>query len=138
MIQIGNTIKVHYTGKLDNGDQFDSSIGKEPLQFTAGMNQVIPGFENAVLGKKVGDKITVNIPSEDAYGDYDENQVMEVANEYLNGQKFDKGQFLQMMTSGGPINVVVKEVHDSHIIIDANHPLAGKGLEFEIEVVEIM
>lgn len=138
MIQIGNTIKVHYTGKLINGEEFDSSVGREPLEFTTGSRQVIPGFENAILGKQVGDKVSVNIPVDQAYGEIDENMIQEVPNEMLQGQVFEVGQFLQVMTSHGPINVRVKEVNETNIVIDGNHPLAGEELQFDIEVMEIM
>lgn len=138
MITNGNTIKVHYTGKLSNGEQFDSSIGRDPLSFTVGRMEVIPGFENAVLGKEVGDKVQITIPSDEAYGDVDENLIVKVDNQMLNGQKFGVGQNVQVMTEQGPHNVVVKEVYDSHIIIDGNHPLAGKELMFDIEVLEVL
>lgn len=138
MVQNGNTIKVHYTGKLSNGEQFDSSIGRDPLSFTVGRMEVIPGFENAVLGKEVGDKVQITIPSDEAYGNVDENLIVKVDNQMLNGQKFGVGQNLQVMTEQGPYNVVVKEVYDSHIIIDGNHPLAGKELMFDIEVLEVL
>lgn len=138
MIQNGNTIKVHYTGKLTNGEQFDSSIGREPLQFTTGSRQVIPGFENAVMGKQVGDKVTVNIPVDEAYGEIDQDMIQEVPNEMLGGQVFEVGQMLQVMTAQGPVNVKVREVNGSHIVIDANHPLAGQELQFDIEVMEVI
>jgi len=137
MIQNGNTVDVHYTGKHTNGEVFDSSEGKAPLQFVVGSGQIIPGFENAIIGKNVGDKVTVNIPAADAYGELREDLVVRVPNEQLPGP-VEVGMSLQAQAENGmPINVTVKEVNEDHAIIDGNHPFAGKDLIFDIEVVSV-
>jgi FKBP-type peptidyl-prolyl cis-trans isomerase 2 len=137
MIQNGSTVDVHYTGRLTDGEVFDSSEGKEPLSFTVGTGQIIPGFENAIIGKNVGDKVTVNISPAEAYGEIREDLYVKVTNEQLPGP-VEVGQSLQAQGENGtPINVLVKEVNEDHVIIDVNHPLAGKKLIFDIEVVSI-
>jgi len=134
MIQIGSTVNVHYTGKLKSGEVFDSSEGRDPLSFTIGTNQIIPGFENAIIGKNVGDKVTIEIEPKDAYGEYREDLLVKVENEQLPGP-VEVGQVLQADNGGQPVNVTVKEVNEDHVIIDGNHPLCGKELIFDIEVV---
>lgn len=137
MIQNGSTVNVHYTGRLTDGEIFDSSEGKEPLTFTVGSGQIIPGFENALIGKKTGDKITVNIEAKDAYGEIREDLLVMVPNEQLPGP-VQPGQVLQAQSDNGmPIHVMVKEVKEDHVIIDGNHPFAGKELIFDIEVIDI-
>ena len=136
MIAQGNTVNVHYTGKLTNGEQFDSSEGREPLKFKVGALQVIPGFEDAVIGKSVGDKVTVNIPCDKAYGPVrdDLNQQVPVA-QLPEGVKI--GDSLQAMTEQGPIDVTVTELNEEFGVIDANHRLAGEDLLFDIEIVSV-
>jgi peptidylprolyl isomerase len=134
MIQIGSTVNVHYTGKLKSGEVFDSSEGRDPLSFTIGTNQIIPGFENAIIGKNVGDKVTIEIEPKDAYGEYREDLLVKVENDQLPGP-VEVGQVLQADNGGQPVNVTVKEVNEGHVIIDGNHPLCGKELIFDIEVV---
>jgi peptidylprolyl isomerase len=134
MIQIGSTVTVHYTGKLKSGEVFDSSEGRDPLSFTIGSGQIIPGFENAVIGKNVGDKVTIEIDPTEAYGEYREDLLVKVENEQLPGP-VEVGQVLQADNGGQPVNVTVKEVNEDHVIIDGNHPLSGKDLIFDIEVV---
>lgn len=136
MIQNGSTVDVHYTGKLTDGEVFDSSVGKSPLTFTVGSGSIIEGFEKAILGKNVGDKVTVQLAPQEAYGDYRDDLVVQVANTQLPGP-VEVGQILSTVTENGQINVVVKEVHPEHAIIDGNHPFAGKDLIFEIEVVNV-
>ena len=137
MIQNGSTVNVNYTGKLTNGEVFDTSEGKEALSFTVGTGQIIPGFENAIIGKNVGDKVTVNISPAEAYGEIREDLYVKVTNEQLPGP-VEVGQSLQAQGENGtPINVLVKEINEDHVIIDGNHPLAGKELIFDIEVVSI-
>lgn len=136
MIQDGSTVKVHYTGKLLDGTKFDTSYDSEPLQFKIGSGQVIPGFENAVIGKSKGDKLTITIPVDDAYGPVNEELLIRVENDQLPGP-VEVGQMLQASGSGQLINVEVKEVNEDHIIIDGNHPLAGQSLIFDIEVMEV-
>lgn len=137
MIQNGSTVNVHYTGKLNNGEVFDSSEGKEPLSFTIGTGQIIPGFENAIIGKKTGDKVTVNIQPTEAYGEIREDLLVKVPNTQLPGP-VEVGQSLQAQGEDGvPVNVMVREVHEDHAVIDGNHPFAGKELIFDIEVISI-
>lgn len=137
MIQKGNTITVHYTGRYENGDIFDSSIGKEPLTFKVGEGNIINGFENAILGKEIGDKVEVDIEPIDAYGDYREDLLIEVPNSSLPGP-VEVGMSLQAQAENGmPINVTVKEVKEDSVIVDANHPLSGKRINFSIEIINI-
>ncbi len=137
MIQNGNTVNVHYTGRLTNGEVFDSSEGKEPLSFTVGSGQIIPGFENAIIGKNVGDKVTVNIPPAQAYGEIREDLLIKVPNTQLPGP-VEVGMSLQAQSDNGAnVNVTVVEVNEDHAVIDGNHPFAGKELIFDIEVVNV-
>lgn len=136
MIQNGSTVTVHYTGKLTDGQQFDSSVGREPLQFTIGSQQVIPGFENGLIGKSVGEKVTLTIPVDQAYGPVREELLMKIPNAQLPGP-VEVGQQLQAANNGQIVNVAVKEVYEDHAVIDANHPLAGQALIFDIEVVGV-
>lgn len=138
-VKSGDKVKVHYTGKLANGEQFDSSEGREPLEFTVGAGQMIPGFDAALPGMKPGDKKTVNIPAKDAYGETDENAVIEFPKEHVPADmKLEIGQQLTLTNQQGqPFPVVVKEIKDDVVILDANHFLAGKELVFDIELMEI-
>ena len=135
----GDTVQVNYTGKLADGTVVDSSVGREPLEFTLGVGQVIPGFEKAVLGMKVGEKKTVTIPVDEAYGPHHDDLVAEVPREKLPEDITPEvGQQLGVKrTDGGTSIVTIISVSDNTVTIDANHPLAGKGLTFEIELVKI-
>ena len=138
-VKSGDVVKVHYTGKLANGEQFDSSIGKDPLEFTVGAGQMIAGFDAALPGMKVGDKKTTNIVAKDGYGEIDETAIIEFPKENVpTDMKLEIGQQLTLSDEQGqPFPVVVKEVKDDIVILDANHFLAGKELVFDIELVEI-
>jgi peptidylprolyl isomerase len=138
-VKNGDAVKVHYTGKLKNGEQFDSSIGREPLEFTVGAGQMIPGFDAALPGMKIGDKKTINIEPKDGYGESDENAIIEFPKENIPADmKLEPGMSLTLSNQEGqPFPVVVKEVKDDIIILDANHFLAGKELVFDIELMEI-
>ena len=138
-VKSGDVVKVHYTGKLANGEQFDSSIGKDPLEFTVGAGQMIAGFDAALPGMKVGDKKTVNIVAKDGYGETDETAIIEFPKENVPADmKLEIGQQLTLSNEQGqPFPVVVKEVKDDIVILDANHFLAGKELVFDIELIEI-
>ena len=136
MITKGNTVAVHYTGKLSDGNVFDSSVGKQPLSFEVGTQQVIAGFEDAVLGKNVGDKVTVNISPENGYGIIREDLYLTVPIDQMPGE-VEVGQSLQAMSGSNIVNVTVKEINEDHVIIDGNHPLAGKELTFVIEVIDV-
>lgn len=135
----GSTVKVHYTGTLSDGTVFDSSANREPLEFTLGAGQIIPGFEKAVEGLSPGEKTTTTIPSDQAYGPHNPEAVIQVEKSQLpEGLNPEVGQQLQMQRQDGqPIPVRVTGVQDASITIDANHPLAGKDLKFEIELVEV-
>lgn len=137
MVEKGKVVAVHYTGKLTDGQMFDSSEGKDPLKFQVGSGQIIPGFENAIMGKEKGDKVTININPEEAYGQVREDLLVKVGKEQMPGE-VQVGQSLQAQADNGQaVNVIVKEINEDHVIVDGNHPLAGKELVFEIEVVEI-
>lgn len=135
----GDTVQVHYTGKLDDGSVFDSSAGRDPLEFTVGAGQVIPGFEQAVEGMAVGQTKTVTIPAAEAYGDRVAEAVLQVPREQLPPDlEPEVGQQLVMQSRDGrQIPIVVVEVTEDSITIDANHPLAGRDLTFEIELVSV-
>jgi peptidylprolyl isomerase len=135
----GDTVQVHYTGKLADGTVFDSSAGRDPLEFTLGAGQVILGFDKAVVGMKVGEKKTVTIPAAEAYGSYRDDLVIEISRDKISGGVTPKvGQRLQTTRDDGSIvTVTVTKVTDTTVTIDGNHPLAGKDLTFEIELVKI-
>ncbi len=136
-----DTVKVHYTGKLDDGQVFDSSVERgEPIKFTMGQGQLIPGFENGIIDMKVNEKKTINIPKEEAYGDIRKELVQEVPkNQLPEDIKPEVGMGLTSQTQDGQeINLIVKDVKEDTIVVDGNHPLAGKDLTFELEVVEIL
>jgi len=135
----GDTVKIHYTGRLQDGSVFDSSSNREPLQFNIGSGQVIPGFEEAVTGMKIGEKKTAGIPCDKAYGERDPSMVMVVDRKHVPGEiNPEVGQRLEMGGPKGELLVVnVIEVNDENITLDANPPLAGEDLTFDIELVEI-
>jgi len=135
----GDTVRIHYTGKLDDGTQFDSSSGRDPLEFTIGSGQVIPGFDQAVQGMAVGDSKSVNITPQDAYGPRHEQMVQQVPKSALpDDLEPVPGMALQARGDDGKvINLTVTHVGDDDITVDGNHPLAGHNLNFDIELVEI-
>jgi peptidylprolyl isomerase len=131
-------VKIHYKGTLSNGSVFDSSEGKEPLEFLFGGGQVIPGLEAGVKGMKVGDKKQVAVKAAEAYGEYDQTAVQEVPMEsFPQDMKLETGMELVAQTAMGPIPVRIGEIRDKSVMVDFNHPLAGKDLTFDIEVVSI-
>lgn len=135
----GDSVKVHYKGTLTSGEQFDSSEGREPLEFTVGAGQMIKGFDDAIPGMAVGDKKTINIAPEDAYGAKNADAIIEFPKSNIpEDMKLEPGMKLQLHNQAGqPIPVVVTEIKDDVVILDANHELAGKELVFDIELVEI-
>ncbi len=139
-VQNGDVVRVHYTGKLVNGEQFDSSVGREPLEFTVGAGQMIKGFDVAMPGMEVGEKKIVNIAAEDAYGEKSEDAIIEFPKENVPADmKLEAGMPLTLSNQQGqPVPVIVVEVKDDVIILDANHFLAGQELVFDIELVEIV
>ena len=135
----GDVVKVEYTGKFDDGSVFDSSEGREPLQFKLGANDVIPGFEQAVTGMNIGDSKTVKIPAEDAYGPHQDDLAMVVdRSEFPDDLQPEIGDRLQLTDDDGRVLVVtVTEASPKTLTLDANHPLAGKDLTFDIKLVEV-
>jgi peptidylprolyl isomerase len=138
-VKDGDTVKVHYTGSLKDGSVFDSSEGKDPLEFTIGMGQLIPGFEKAVKGMEKGDSSTVTIPVDEAYGEPREDLVINVPKDNLPDDVTPEiGMQLQVnQPDGQAVPVRITAIEEEEIILDANHPLAGQDLVFTIEVVEI-
>ncbi len=136
----GDTVKVHYTGKLDNGTVFDTSENREPLEFTVGEGQVIPGFENAVVGMQPGESKTAQIPADEAYGEHHEEMVIQVPrDQFPPDVEPEVGQQLQVRQQNGQSFVVnVTDVSDDTVTLDANHPLAGQNLTFDISLVDIV
>jgi FKBP-type peptidyl-prolyl cis-trans isomerase 2 len=138
-VKIGDLVKVHYTGTLVSGEKFDSSEGREPLEFTVGGGQMIRGFDAAMPGMLVGEKKTINIPAADAYGEKDESALIEFPLEQVPADmKLELGMQLTLSDqAGNPFPVVVSEVRETVVVLDANHFLAGKDLIFDIELVSI-
>ena len=138
--QHGDTVKVHYTGKLEDGTQFDTSTSGDPLEFTLGGGQIIPGFEKAILGMTPGDAKTVTIPSQEAYGDHREDMVVVVnKTQFPDHITPQVGQQLEMRQANNqPLNVVITDISGEEVTLDANQPLAGKDLVFDLELVEIV
>lgn len=136
----GDTIRIHYTGTLEDGAEFDSSKGKEPIEFTVGNGNLISGFENGVLGMKVGDKKTVTIPPEDAYGEKREDLLAKVdKKEFPQDVTPEVGMPLQVKRpDGGIMNVIITEIETDSVTLDANPPLAGQTLIFDLEMVEFV
>ena len=136
----GDTVNVHYTGTLADGEVFDSSKNQDPLQFTLGNGNLIPGFEQAVVGMQPGESVTTTIPAEQAYGPHRKELVLEVGREAMPADlKPEIGQQLQISNKDGRTTpVYVTAVNEKSVELDANHPLAGKELTFEIELVEIL
>ncbi|MBT4577329.1 peptidylprolyl isomerase, partial [Candidatus Woesearchaeota archaeon] len=139
MIEKGSKIKLHYTGTLEDGTVFDSSKDKEPLEFEVGAGQVIPGFDEGVIGLKAGEKKTINIPADKAYGQYDEKRMGEYPKENVPKDmelKVGAKMFLQS-PDGGVALATIKEIKEEVVLLDLNHPLAGKDLTFEVEIIEV-
>lgn len=135
----GQTVRVHYRGTLDDGTEFDSSAGRDPLEFTVGEGQVIPGFDAAVREMSLGDKKTVTIPSCDAYGDHMEEGVQVVPMEAFGEQVPEEGWAVEFEgPEGQRLAAIIVEVGDESCTLDFNHPMAGKDLTFELELVEIV
>lgn len=138
-VKSGDTVKVHYNGRLQDGTTFDSSEGREPLQFEVGTGMVIAGFDNGVMGMAVGEKKTIQIPVDEAYGAKNPDMIIEFpVSEFPDDLKLEKGQRLNMTNGAGQIiPVVITEIGQETVMLDANHPLAGEDLVFDIELVEI-
>lgn len=138
-VKDGDTVKVHYTGSLEDGSVFDSSENKEPLEFTLGSGQIIPGFEKAVEGMAKGDSTKVTIPSDEAYGEVRDDLVIAVSKDNLPDDVTPEvGMQLQLnQPDGQTVPVRITDIKEEEVTLDANHPLAGEDLVFEIEVVEV-
>ena len=136
----GDTVKVHYHGRLEDGTTFDSSEGREPLEFEVGAGMVIKGFNDGVLGMKVGDKKTINIPVDEAYGPKNPDMLVEFPRANFPPDLVPEvGMQLTMTTADGrPIPVIIAEVKPETVLLDANHQLAGEPLIFDLELVEIV
>lgn len=136
----GDRVQVHYTGRLDDKSQFDSSTGGEPLEFTIGEGELIPGFEEAVAGMSPGDSVDTRIEAADAYGERREELMVTVDRAEIPADlELEVGQQLQVQTGDGhELVVTVSALEEAHVTLDGNHPLAGKALNFEIELVEIL
>lgn len=136
----GDTVRVHYTGRLVDGTVFDSSEGREPLEFTLGEQQVISGFDRAVSGMQVGESVTVTIPVDDAYGRHRDNLVIQVdQSQFPADIKPELGLSLRMQQpDGSTVRVRITALEAGKVTLDANHPLAGEDLVFDIELVEIL
>ncbi len=135
----GDTVKVHYKGTLRDGTVFDDSEQRDPLELTLGSKQVIPGFEEAIVGMKVGDSKVETIPAAEAYGEPKDQLILRAPMDKMpEGKAPEVGQQMQVMTEGGqPVPVRVTEVSEDEVTLDANHPLAGHDLTFELKLVEI-
>ena len=138
-VKENDTVKVHYTGKLENGQVFDSSLQREPLEFTLGQGMLIPGFEKGVMEMEVNEKKTITIPKEEAYGEVNKELFQKVGKEQLPKEITPEvGMTLATRNPDGSERpLTVTEVESDQIVVDANHPLAGKDLTFELELLEI-
>ena len=137
----GDTVKVHYTGRLDDGSEFDSSLERQPLEFVIGQGQIIPGFEQAVVGMNQGDTKTVEIAPEQAYGPRHDEAIQQIPKSALPEsiqESLQLGMQLQANDpTGRPLMLTVTDIAEENITVDANHPLAGQALTFDLELVEI-
>lgn len=136
----GDKVKVHYTGTLNNGQVFDSSKERDPLEFTLGTGMVIAGFDAAVTGLEPGETVTKTIPVDEAYGPYQEEMVADIEKQNIPADfELEVGQRLQMQTpSGEAMAVTITDMKEGVVTLDGNHPLAGQDLTFELELVEIV
>jgi peptidylprolyl isomerase len=139
IVKTGDKVKVHYHGKLTTGETFDSSTGREPLEFEVGSGSVIKGFDDGVTGMSVGEKKTITIPSDEAYGPRNPEMVIEMPKEnFPKEMELEVGMPLMMSDQEGhQFQVSITEIKESSVSLDANHPLAGKDLVFDLELVDI-
>jgi peptidylprolyl isomerase len=136
----GDTVRVHYTGKLSDGIVFSTSVNRDPLEFTIGEGEVIPAFEQAVVGMNPGESRTTEVLADEAYGPYREEMVLELdRGQFPEDMDLEVGEQLQIRQADGKkVSVVVTDVSESSVTLDANHPLAGEDLTFDIQLVEIV
>lgn len=139
-VKTGDTVRIHYTGTLDDGSVFDSSEGRDPLEFTVGSGQIIPGLDKAIPGMTVGEEKTVKVPADQAYGAHDPQGQQTVPRDQVPGHiPLDLGTTLELtLPDGRAMPVVVSEVTEEHVVLDANHPLAGQDLTFAVKMVEVV
>lgn len=139
-VKSGDKVKVHYHGKLTTGETFDSSAGREPLEFEVGSGMVIKGFDEGVTGMAVGEKKTINIPFNEAYGPRNPEMVIDMPKErFPEDMEVEVGMPLVMSDGQGQqFQVTIVEIKETSVVLDANHPLAGKDLVFDLELVEIV
>ena len=139
-VKHGDTVKIHYTGKLEDGTIFDTSAKRDPLQFIIGAGQVVSGFEQAIVGMNPSESKTVKVPADKAYGPHREEMVLVVdRNKIPKNLKLELGQELQIPQEDGQKTIVaVTNISESSVTLDANHPLAGKDLTFDIQLIEIL
>lgn len=134
----GDTVSAHYVGTLPDGTEFDSSREREPLEFVLGKGMLIPGFEQAVIGRKVGETVEVTIPPAEAYGERNDDMVLVVPrSEVPDHIEPEVGMMVQLASETGEMDVMIARVTDEEVELDANHPLAGQALHFSIEIVKI-
>ncbi|MCB1438832.1 MAG: peptidylprolyl isomerase [Nitratireductor sp.] len=138
-VKAGDTVRIHYTGTLEDGSKFDSSEGRDPLEFAVGQGQIIPGLDKAIPGMKVGDKKQVTVPAAEAYGEFNPQAMQTVPRSQVPAEiPLEVGLGLQLQTPNGQvIPATVSEVTEESVTLDMNHPLAGKDLTFDFEVVGI-
>ncbi|MDB4335531.1 peptidylprolyl isomerase [bacterium] len=137
MIKKGSKVRVHYTGKLENEKVFDTSVEKDPLEVVVGQSGLIKGFENGLMGMKEGDKKTIEIDPKNGYGDYIDGRIQEIEKSKLPND-IEVGLVLQATTEDGDIVLMVKEIKEDVVTLDANHPLAGRRLIFDLEIIEVI
>ncbi len=139
MVKVGDTVRVHYKGTLNDGTLFDSSEGREPLEFQAGSGMVIKGFDDGVMGMAIGDKKTIHIPVEEAYGDLNPDMVFDFNRSEIPAEiPLVVGDTLNMHNGQQTVPVIIREVTETTVKLDANHSLAGQPLNFDLELVEII
>jgi peptidylprolyl isomerase len=136
----GDKVKVHYTGKLENGEVIDSSKDRQPLEFEIGGGSVMPGVEKGIIGMEIGDTKSIQIPPEDAFGPWRRELLVDLRrNEFPENMNLTVGQTLQMRhTDGDPLSLIITDVNEETVTLDANHPLAGKTLVFDVELISIV
>ena len=139
-VKSGDKVKVHYHGRLDNGETFDKSEGREPLEFEVGSGMVIKGFDDGVTGMAVGEKKTINIPFNEAYGPKNPEMIIDMPKDrFPKDMEIEIGMPLGMSDSqGNQFQVVVTQIKEESVVLDANHPLAGQDLTFDLELIEIV
>jgi peptidylprolyl isomerase len=137
--KMNDTVTVHYTGSFTDGVVFDSSVDREPFEFTIGQGMVIPGFESGIIGMQEGDSKKINIPAEDAYGPHREDLLTTIERSQIPASiDLQIGMVLQMRSpDGGTANVSIREINQENVILDLNHPMAGKELIFEVNLVKV-